>query len=77
MTYDNHPTQSHPIPQSLFNHLKRPWIDLIRPPMNYKMTLDYLTFCLHSDYILTSFRRAKGEVGKGGGHHKLLIICFK
>ena len=23
----------HPIPKSLFNHLKRPWIDLSRPPM--------------------------------------------
>ena len=22
-------------PQSLFNHLNRPWIDLIRPPMHY------------------------------------------
>ena len=34
--YDNHPSQSHPtypIPQSLFNHLNRPWIDLSRPPM--------------------------------------------
>ena len=34
--YDNHPI--HPSipsvhPQSLFNHLNRPWIDLPRPPM--------------------------------------------
>ena len=31
MTYDNHPPRSHPthpIPQSLLNHLNRPWIDL-------------------------------------------------
>ena len=34
MTYDNHPTQSHPIPQSLFNHLNGPWIDLSGPQMN-------------------------------------------
>ena len=32
-TYDNHLSQSHPthpMPQSLFNHLNRPWIDLTR-----------------------------------------------
>ena len=32
-TYDNHLSESHPsqpMPQSLFNHLNRPWIDLTR-----------------------------------------------
>ena len=36
ITYDNHPNPIHPIlsnPQSLFNHLNRPWIDLSRPPI--------------------------------------------
>ena len=35
MTYDNHPIPSiHPVhPQSLLNHLNRPWIDLSWPPM--------------------------------------------
>ena len=42
MTYDNHPI--HPSipsvhPQSLFNHLNKPWIDLSRPPMtSYQST---------------------------------------
>ena len=32
MTYDDYPIPSHP--QSLFNHLNRPQIDIIRPPIN-------------------------------------------
>ena len=31
ITIQSHPF--HPIPQSLFNHLNRPWIGLRRPPM--------------------------------------------
>ena len=36
-TCDNYPIPSHATihPQSLFNHLNRPRIDLSRPPMNY------------------------------------------
>ena len=35
INYDNHPIPSiHPIPQSLFDHLNMPRIDLSRPPMN-------------------------------------------
>ena len=40
-TYDYHPYHpsipSHPIPQSLFDYLNRPWIDLSRPPMTYSI----------------------------------------
>ena len=49
----SHPIPSHPIPsnpQSFFNHLNRPWIDLSQPSMT-----DWLTSL--SQYILTKFRQ--------------------
>ena len=71
LTYDNAPIPSHPsTPQSLFDHLNRPWIDWSRPPMTSNdhkwlwMTtniailqwLPMTTFWGHFCYILATFR---------------------
>ena len=49
MTYDNHPIPSiHPIPQSLFNNLNRPWIDLSWPSIT---SSDLQGDCLIRCYI--------------------------
>ena len=57
ITIPSHPIQPNPVhPQSLFNHLNRPWIDLSRPPMtirwpsnDYQMTIRWLS----DDYPMT------------------------
>ena len=67
ITIPSHPSV-HPIPQSLFNHLNGPWIDLSRPPMtsnndllcNDWLTdwLTYLVFCV--EVIGGQLRSIKG-----------------